>query len=238
VTLTVDPRRGTGILRWKASPEGRKPLRYRIYGSDEKGFSVSDSPYTLTTGVSGDVPSTQPANFVAETAATQANVIGPELHLPNANRAYYRVVAVDDNGNRSGPSDLAEAPRPYLYSRPVTNAKVGTRYRCSLSTLRSLGDLRTRVIDGKETMSFWEVEAPRFDLRQAPPWLKLDRVTGLLSGIPDRPGEFPVVVTATLEHEIRTLDAQALSWGIENVLSTGTQRVGVATQKFTIKVVR
>jgi hypothetical protein len=165
-------------------------------------------------------------------------MIGPELHLPNANRAYYRVVAVDEHGNRSGPSDLAEAPRPFLYSRPVTTAKVGTRYRCSLSTLRSLGDLRTRVIDGKETMSFWEVEAPRFDLRQAPPWLKLDPVTGLLSGIPDRPGEFPVVVTATLEHEIRTLDAQALSWGIVKVLSTGTQRIGVATQNFTIKVLR
>ena len=87
-------------------------------------------------------------------------------------------------------------------------------------------------------MSFWEVEAPRFDLRQAPAWLELDPVTGLLSGIPDRPGEFPVVVTATLEHEIRDLDAQALSWGIEKVLSTGTQRVGVATQKFTIKVLR
>ncbi len=246
VTLTVDPRRGTGILRWKPNPAGtasafcerRGALRYRIYGSDEKGFSVSDNPYTLTTGVSRDVPSSQPANFVAETAATQAHVIGPELHLPNANRAYYRVVAVDDHGNRSGPSDLAEAPRPFLYSRPVTTAKVGTRYRCSLSTLRSLGDLRTRVIDGKETMSFWEVEAPRFDLRQAPPWLELDPVTGLLSGIPDRPGEFPVVVTATLEHEIRTLDAQALSWGIEKVLSTGTQRIGVATQNFTIKVLR
>ena len=50
---------------------------------------------------------------------------------------------------------------------------------------------------------------------------------------PDRP-----VVTATLEHEIRTLDAQALSWGIEKVLSTGTQRVGVATQNFMIKVLR
>jgi hypothetical protein len=94
------------------------------------------------------------------------------------------------------------------------------------------------VIDGKETMSFWEVEAPRFALRQAPPWLKLDPLTGLLSGIPDRPGEFPVVVTATLEREHRTLDALALSWGIEKVLSTGTQRVGAATQKFTIKVVR
>ncbi len=236
VTLTVEPRRGTGILRWKPNPMGRKPHRYRIYGSDEKGFSVSDDSYTLTIGVSRDVPSTQPANFVTETETTQAHVIGPELHLPNANCAYYRVVAVDEHGNRSGPSDLAEAPRPFLYSRPVTTAKVRTRYRCSLSTLRSLGDLRTRVIDGKETMSFWEIEAPRFSLRRGPSWLQIDPVTGMLSGIPDRPGEYPVVVTATLDREIRNLDVQALSWGIEKLLSTDTQRVGVATRTFTIAV--
>jgi hypothetical protein len=27
-----------------------------------------------------------------------------------------------------------------------------------------------------------------------------------------------------------------LSWGVEKVVSTGTQKVGVATQKFTIEV--
>jgi hypothetical protein len=236
VKLTVDRRRGAGILRWKPSPAGRKPLRYRIYGSDERGFSVSDTPYTITAGVSRDVPATQPANFVTETTATHAAVIGPELRLPNANRAYYRVVAVDEHGKQSGLSDLVAAPRPLIYSRPVTTARVGSPYRCTLATLRSLGDLRMRVIDGRETMSFWEIEASRFALRRGPSWLALDPVTGVLSGIPDRPGEFPVVVTATLEREIRNLDVQALSWGIEKVLSTDTQRVGVATRTFTIAV--
>ena len=32
------------------------------------------------------------------------------------------------------------------------------------------------------------------------------------------------------------LDAGALSWGVEKALSSSTQRVGVATQKFTIDV--
>jgi hypothetical protein len=236
VNLTVDPRRGTGILRWKPNPAGRKPLRYRIYGSDERGFSVSDTPYTITAGVSRDVPGTQPANFVTETAATQIAVIGPGLRLSNANRAYYRVVAVDEHGKRSGPSDLTEAPRPLIYSHPVTTARVGAPYRCPLSSLRSLGDLRTRVIDGRETMSFWDIEAPRYALRSGPSWLQLDPVTGVLSGIPDRPGEFPVVVTVTLDREIRNLDVQALSWGIEKLLSTETQRVGVAARTFTIAV--
>jgi len=238
VTLQVDPRRGTGMLRWRPNPEGRRPVGYRVYGSDERGFSVSDTPYTIRVGVSREIPSRQPANLVTETAATQAAVIGPDLRLPNANRAYYRVVALDEHGNRSAPSDLAEAPRPLLVSRPVTTARVGAPYRCPLATLRSLGDLRTRVIDGRETMGFWEIEAPRFALRQGPPWLTLDPDTGILSGVPDRPGKFSVVVAATIDREIRNLDVQALSWGIEKVLSTDTRRLGTAMQAFTIEVAR
>jgi hypothetical protein len=43
-------------------------------------------------------------------------------------------------------------------------------------------------------------------------------------------------VTATIDREVRSLDARMLSWGLEKIVSTGTQRVGVATQKFTIDV--
>src|SRR5262249_6477410 len=40
VTLAIDPERSLGMLRWKPNPAGRKPAKYRIYGSDEKGFSI------------------------------------------------------------------------------------------------------------------------------------------------------------------------------------------------------
>jgi hypothetical protein len=163
-------------------------------------------------------------------------VIGADIKLTNANRAFYRVVAVDEQGNRSGPSDYAEAPRPFLYSRPVTDAKVGSEYRYTLSAIRSLGDLRTRVIGGKETMNYWDLEAPRFAVQQGPSWLQIDAATGLLSGVPDRPGKVAIVVTVTIDREIRNLDTRLLSWGIEKVLSTDTRRLGVATQRFTIDV--
>src|SRR5262249_45817960 len=132
VTLAVDPDRGAGVLRWKPNPAGRKPAKYRIYGSDERGFTVSDEPFKAVVGVSKVVPALRPANFVTEVAATELAVIGAEVKLPNANRAYYRVVAVDGRGNRSGPSDFAEAPRPILCSRPVTTARVGAPYRYAL----------------------------------------------------------------------------------------------------------
>jgi len=116
-----------------AQPSGDgKPVKYRIYASDEKGFSVSDEPFNVVVGASREVPRARQANFVTEVSATEIAVIGGEVKLTNANRAFYRVVAVDDHGKRSGPSDFAEAPRPILYSRPVADAKVGSayRYRC------------------------------------------------------------------------------------------------------------
>jgi hypothetical protein len=43
-------------------------------------------------------------------------------------------------------------------------------------------------------------------------------------------------VTATLDREVRALDEPTLSWGNEKVLSTGVERVGAATQRFTLTV--
>jgi hypothetical protein len=236
VTLSFDSAQDIGTLRWEPNPTGRKPAKYRIYGSDEKGFSVYDKPFKVVVGASRGIPSTQQANFVTEVSGTETAVIGAEIRLANGNRAFYRVVAVDDQGNRSGPSDFVEAPRPILYSRPVTNAKVGSEYRYSLFAIRSLGDLRTRVVDGKEAMDYWDVELPRFALKQGPSWLKVDPVTGLLSGIPDNPGKVAIVVAATIDREVRNFDAEKLSWGLEKIVSTNRHRVGVSTQKFMIDV--
>lgn len=236
VTLDVNAERGAGTLRWQPNPIGRKPTAYRIYASDERGFTVHDEAAKTTVGISKDVPALQPANFVAEVAGTELAVIGADVRLANANRTFYRVVAVDEQGKRSGPSDYIEAPRPVVFSRPVAFAKVGSEYRYALACLRSLGDLRTHVVGGKETMNFWDIETPRFAIEQGPPWLKIDAGSGVLSGVPVGSGQFPVKVTATIERGTRKLDAALLSWGIEKVLSTDTKRVGVATQQFTINV--
>jgi hypothetical protein len=45
-----------------------------------------------------------------------------------------------------------------------------------------------------------------------------------------------VAVTATIDREVRKLDTRMLSWGLEKTVSTDTQRLGVATQQFTIEV--
>jgi hypothetical protein len=215
---------------------GRKPVAYRVYASDEKGFSVSDRPYQVTVGVSEKMPSEFPANFVVETSSTELEVVGPHVQLPGANQAFYRVVAVDAAGNRSGPSEYAASPRPVIVSAPVTRARKGVDYRYPVAATRSLGDLRTRVVNGKETMSFWDIERLRFAIQQGPRWLTIDRATGLLAGTPDRTGTTEVVVSVTLERDVRRLDEAALQWGIEKVVSTGTETVGSAIQRFVVTV--
>jgi len=164
--------------------------------------------------------------------------MGDAIELQSANKTYYRVVAVDSQDKRSGPSDYATAPRPTIYGKPATQAKVGTEYRFQLQANRSLGDLRLRIVDGKETANFWDIEKPKFAIKEGPAWLKIDPATGLLSGTPDAAGKVDVAVTVTIDQEVRKLDDSRLGWGVEKVISTSTERVGSATRRYSIEVSR
>lgn len=239
IEVALEPVKGTEgkmALRWKPNSVGQKPVAYRIYGSDEKGFSVSDGDYKRSVGQSKDVPAGAHANFVAETINTELVVLGAGVNLPNTNKAFYRVVAIDENGKRSGPSDYAAAPRPFIYSQPTQTAKVDNIYRYEISTIRSLGDLRLRVVDGKEVANFWDIEKPRFDLVEGPKWLKIDANTGVLYGTPDEVGTVEVVIKVTLERTVRRLDESRLMWGQEQVKDVTVEKLGSSEQRFKVEV--
>ena len=223
VDLTLE----SGVLRWKPNPTGRKPALYRVYGSDEKGFSVNDQPYSVSIGTNTELKNPFPANFVAETKTTELAVSG---------RTYYRVVAVDEAGKRSGPSDYVVAPRPTITSTPVATAKAGAPYSYQLQANRSLGHLTMHQVGGHEVAGFWDVEKLQFAVVKGPDWLKIDGATGLLIGTPPAAGAAEVEVSATLDREVRRLDPDILSWGNEKVLSTAREVVGTASQRFTITV--
>lgn len=89
---------------------------------------------------------------------------------------------------------------------------------------------------GQLVRGYFDIEQPRYALAQGPKWLRIDEKTGLLSGTPDAPGPAQVVVTATIDREVRKLDEKVLAWGNEKLLSTATERVGTATQRFVIDV--
>src|SRR5205085_9580734 len=145
---------------------------------------------------------------------------------------YYRVVAVDEKGMRSGPSDYVVAPRPMIYSKPVMSGKVGSAYRYAILANRSLGDLTDRGSGA----SYWEIEKPMFTLAKGPDWLTIEPVTAVLSGTPTTEGMFEVHLSVAIDREVRKLDPGILQWGNEKVLSTAVEHLGPGTQQFSIKV--
>jgi hypothetical protein len=240
LVIDYDAAEATAILRWQPNPIGRRPAKYRVYGSDEKGFTVADKPFQSTVGVTKQEMASWnpwfPANFIAETTDTHMTVLGRGAAAPAANKTYYRVVAVDDQGKRSGPSDYATAPRPVIYTQQPQTASVGVEYRYQLSANRSLGDLTSRMNGNDQVSGYFDIEKPTYALVSGPAWLKIDAATGILSGTPVAPGKAQVTVTATIDRQVRKLDEKALIWGNEKVVSTGEERVGTATQTFVIDV--
>jgi hypothetical protein len=236
VALKHDARTGIGTLTWSANPAGRKPAKYRVYGTDEKGFTVHDASYEVKLGDTKELTNPFPANSVAEVTSTSLDVVGVGNALPNANKAYYRVVAVDSQGKRSGDSDYGEAPRPFIYSTPVTSSPAGPPYRYQVKAIRSIGDL-TRRDAGKPKPGarFWKIEPLKFSLTQKPSWMSINADTGLVTGTPDGTGGSVIVsVTLTKEHRL-VHDKDAIVWGNEWEQSKTYETVGPVTQQFVVR---
>jgi len=184
-------------LRWDPNPRGERPVKYEVYGSDEKGFSIHKSSHSVPGR--GNVP----ANFFGETNTTSMVVTSPEATAAAANRVFYRVVAVDAAGTESGCSDYAELPHPFIYTTRVTDAKAGERYTYEVKSLCSLGDYQCRqdptINYKKYAYQFWDIEENTFRLVEGPQWLTVDEESGVLSGTPaaDDTGTKPVKVKVT-----------------------------------------
>ena len=174
LTMREEPQ-GNLVVGWAPNPSGTTPVRYEIYGSDEKGFSISKESHD----VMGLGP--QPSNYFMTTERTKCTLVSPDLEHPNANRTYYRIVAVDENGTESGCSDYIEMPHPFVYSKPVSTAFVGKPYEYKPQFTRSIGDLQYRY-DKKEA-GFWEKEEALYSLGHAPKWLRFDD-DGVIRGMP------------------------------------------------------
>lgn len=213
----ADEARGEIRLRWRPTQVGSRPVRYRIYGSDEQGFSVSDVSYKIL-WTNQPIPNylERPANFLAETTEDEILVVGPRLCGTAANQAFYRVVAIDEHNVRSGPSDYLALPRPFIYTRPPQPATPGQEYVYQPHSLASLGDLRCRPLKGQDgtvsyyNASFWDVEKPLWRKVAGPEWISIDPQSGLVSGrAPD--GYSPTVATISVEIPGRGSDEQHLN---------------------------
>jgi hypothetical protein len=104
VDLTLTPDEPGGfLLAWRPNPQGEPPVAYKVYGSDEKGFTASDVEYLVNRGKGcvrtmeeyegkpSDAPDAgmvkTPGNLIARVTEASLRVVGPGLELPNTSRA-------------------------------------------------------------------------------------------------------------------------------------------------------
>ncbi len=207
---------GTVTISWHPNPKGRPPVQYKVYGSNEKGFTASDAEYVVQMGKgfcntmeeynakSGDEPDCgavkTPTNLLTPTTDTQLMVVGPDIALPNANKAFYRVVAVDEKGNESGPSDYVAAPRPFFHTKEPAPAKVGQKYEYPAAAIHSIGHLTCKK---GYNAAFWDRETLTYSLADGPDWLTVDAETALVTGTPgaDDAGAHNVVLRVENDKE-------------------------------------
>lgn len=182
VKVRMQQRGRTAWIAWEPNPRGTRPVKYHVYGSDEQGFSVHRGRVDLPGRGTVD------GNFFAETTRTSIQVVSDELKAANANRVFYRVVAVDEHGTESGCSDYVELPHPWIYSDPPGRAVVGKPFRYQIKSLRSLGDYQCRrdpdVTEKRYAYRYWDVEQQSFHKREGPKWLTVDSETGIMQGTP------------------------------------------------------
>ena len=205
-------------LRWRPAAEGSPPVRYEVHGSDERGFTASADSYAVYDGAGSRAT---PGNRLAATGDTSIVVAGAGIPPEAGNRGFYRVVAVDAGGVRSGPSDYVEAPRPFIYSTPPTAIAAGERLQYQVGVIRSIGDLRA-ITDpekqedpgagGRYQAAFRDGDELRFVLDEAPPFIALDRETGVMTLAPGPADVSTHTVTIRVQNRNGGVDVQG--WDI------------------------
>lgn len=176
VTANFDPAKRTVELSWQRGKNGTAPLRYRIYGSEERGFTAHDSPYKYDDGLNGIQEAE--ANLLLET-------IGPieSINLPsNLWRPFYRVVAVDREGRNSGPSAQGRLTDPLIATTELPAAVRSHFYRFTIATSASIGHLVSADENGLPyQMKFRYGDDLVFHMTGAPAGLSIDK-SGVISG--------------------------------------------------------
>ena len=201
-------------LHWQPARRGRAPRFYEIYGSDERSFSARAQPYDAVVGTAS---ATLPANLLATTPSTSLQVVGNAISRAQGNRCYYRVVAVDEAGMRSGPSDWVGTPRPFIYSEPPTCISAGATIDYPVETLCASGELRA-ISNGtrRYLTTVRDADELRFLLDEGPPWIALDEKTGVLRCTPQSRDAGTHTVTLRVHNGQGGVDVQGFDLQVIN----------------------
>lgn len=183
LTITYDQNTGNTVLAWSPPAGGLPADHYEIYASSEHGFSplrADEEAHAHGKAI------LRPKTLVATTASTTWDASArPEV--------FYRITAVDAQGNRSVPTPIVKVPSPALLPVDLPPARIGREYRFTLpARLRSgrfaLSLKKGIIVDGADTPGFTLTDAPGMT------WLRVDPSTGELKGTPTAAGDHAFTV--------------------------------------------
>jgi hypothetical protein len=177
-------------LTWSAGKDGTPPVAYRIYGSEERGFTASDQRYQYNDGLQGTQWAS--ANLLLETHGAADSVSLPSSQW----RPYYRVVAVDGKGRWSGPSALAELSHPLIATDKLPNAVASQPYKVQIVTSASIGHLVSADENGKSyQMRFRTGDDLAYDMSGAPAGFSIDNHGVISDSVGEaKPGKYNVTI--------------------------------------------
>jgi hypothetical protein len=178
VRASFDTTKRTVVLIWEGGSGGSRPVRYRVYGSDERGFTPHDTPYVYDAGADG-MKHALP-NLLIETRDAACSWTVP----PGLWRPYYRVVAIDSEGRESGPSGQGDLIHPLIVAQALPAAKASAYYQARIDVSASIGDLVSIDFPNGQpyNIRFRNADDLLFEMSGAPQGLTMSGDTGVLAG--------------------------------------------------------
>ncbi|MEW6335160.1 MAG: hypothetical protein AB1558_12910, partial [Thermodesulfobacteriota bacterium] len=194
--IRITEREGKVVLSWKAAPYGTAPARYEIHASNLEGFMPVDRPHRIL-GLSDDNTGKRcwedtcasawpvvPSTFVTSSRETQMTLIPfTSQKLKGRLGAHWRVIAVDAEGSRSGPSPQAFLRTPMLVPTDTIIVAPG-KVSYKVPVISTLGRVWIRE---NYDMGLWSKPRVTFSLKQTPskqsPDWKIDKTRGLITGV-------------------------------------------------------
>jgi len=195
--VRLEEKAGRSILRWDPNPNGTAPTKYEIHTSSVEGFMPTNKRHRiLGMGVSDkmkyrwtDVYATDwpivPPTLLTTTKKTEFVVLDPNGPAPSMLQkpaAQYRIIAIDDQNSRSGPSPQIHLPHPRIIS-PIKVTLLPGPFRWKVQVISSLGRVLATSPDYR--LGLWEKPNLQYSLLDVPKealdWT-LDKDTGVIRG--------------------------------------------------------
>lgn len=148
-------------LSWESNPNGKIPTYFEIHASDlAEGFTPSDKTLYKTTTLTSER-------------------LSLEFGAP---KTFYRIVAVDENGARSGPSKVCSIPYPFVY-QPLDSIRPNKIYSFELRT-NSANTTDGQVLFG-EYINYDIVDPVEVKVLSKPNWLEYQSENKRMYGVPN-----------------------------------------------------